>query len=46
MHNEAVDSTQIRRVARGGIAAFAIYMAGVGLAYYPVDTERALSVLR
>ena len=33
MHNEAVDSTQIRRVARGGIAAFAIYMAGVGLAY-------------
>jgi O-antigen/teichoic acid export membrane protein len=33
MHDNVVDSTQIRRVARGGIAAFAIYMAGVGLAY-------------
>src|SRR5262249_50213230 len=33
MHDNVVDSAQISRVVRGGIAAFAIYMAGVGLAY-------------
>jgi O-antigen/teichoic acid export membrane protein len=33
MHDNVVNRTQIRRVAQGGIAAFAIYMVGVGLAY-------------
>jgi O-antigen/teichoic acid export membrane protein len=33
MHDKVVDSAQIRRVVRGGITAFALYMAGVGLAY-------------
>lgn len=33
MHDNVVDSAQIRRVVRGGITAFALYIAGVGLAY-------------
>jgi O-antigen/teichoic acid export membrane protein len=33
MQDTVVDSAQIKRVVRGGITAFALYMAGVGLAY-------------
>jgi O-antigen/teichoic acid export membrane protein len=32
-HDRLIDRSQIRRVARGSIAAFAIYIAGAGLAY-------------
>jgi O-antigen/teichoic acid export membrane protein len=33
MQDNVINRTQIRRVAQSGIAAFAIYMVGVGLAY-------------
>jgi O-antigen/teichoic acid export membrane protein len=33
MHDRVIDSAQIRRVARGSVTAFAIYIAGAGLAY-------------
>lgn len=33
MHDRVIDSGQIKRVARGSIAAFVVYIAGAGLAY-------------
>ena len=32
MHDNVIDSAHINRVVRGGITAFALYMAGAGLA--------------
>jgi len=33
MHDNVADDTQIRRVVRGGMTAFILYMVGVGLTY-------------